>query len=84
MTLKLRSKGFAGRAMRERNVVICNVVEKVELFFLQHEPGSDRVDGSIAPSLIEETTVLVQRLKIVDICLGAQPVQTTNFKVGPL
>lgn len=38
----------------------------------------------IAPPLIEETTVLVQRREIVNICVGSQPLQAANLKVRPL
>lgn len=38
----------------------------------------------IAPSFVEETTILVERIEKIDISLGSQPVQVTNFKVGPL
>lgn len=70
--------------MRERNMIVCNVVEEVDLFLFQHKSSSNGVDRSIAPSLIKETTVLVQRLEIIKVCLGPQPVQVTNLKVGPL
>lgn len=39
MTLKLSPKSLAGRAVRERNVVVGNVVEEVELLLFEHESG---------------------------------------------
>lgn len=84
MTVKLCSEGLAGRAVCERDMVIGNVVKKVDLFFLQHQAGGNRVDGSIAPAFVKETAILVESLKIVEVCLRAQPVQVTDFKVRPL
>lgn len=71
-------------AVGEGDVVVSNILEEVELLLLKEKTSSNRVHRSITPSLIEETTVLVQRLKEVEIRLAAEPRQTTNFKVGPL
>jgi hypothetical protein len=40
-------------------MVISDVVEEVDFFFLQKQPSSNGVDGSISPSLIEETAILI-------------------------
>lgn len=42
------------------------------------------MNGSVAPSLVEETAILVQGLEEIGIGLGTQPVQATNLEVGPL
>lgn len=71
-------------AVSEGNVVVGDVVEEVNLLLLKEKTSSDRVDGSITPSLVEETTVLVERLKEVKVGLASEPRQATNLKVGPL
>lgn len=40
--------------------------------------------GRIAPSLVEETTILIQDFKEVKVGLRSQPIQVPNFKIGPL
>lgn len=42
------------------------------------------MDGGITPALVEEATVLVQLLEVVEVGLGSQPVQVANLKVRPL
>jgi len=42
------------------------------------------VNGSIAPALIEETAILIEGLKEVEICLGTEPLEVADFEVGPL
>lgn len=42
------------------------------------------MNWSITPTLVEESTILVKRLEVVYVGLGAEPVEVTNFKVGPL
>lgn len=71
-------------AVGEGDVVVSNILKEVELLLLKEKTSSNRVHGSITPSLIEETTVLIQRLKEVEVRLAAEPRQATNFKVGPL
>lgn len=61
-----------------------NIVEKVDLLLGQHQTGSDRVHRRIAPALVKETAILVERLEVVEVSLGAEPSETANFKVGPL
>lgn len=46
--------------MCEGYMVISDIVEEVNLVFFEKETGSDGVDWSITPSLVEETTVLVE------------------------
>lgn len=67
--------------MREWDMVIGNIVPEVNFFFLQHQRSGDGVNRCIAPSLIEETTILVQRREIVNVGIGSQPFQTANLKV---
>lgn len=73
-----------GRTVREGNMVVGNVVEEVDFLLLQHQGSSDGVNRSIAPALIEETTIAVQRIEVVEVGFGAQPVQVTDLEIGPL
>ena len=81
VTFQFRPQIIACWAMCERNVVVCNVVEKVNLFLLEHQTRGDGVDRSIAPALIEEATVTVQGLEVVDIGLRSEPVKVANLEV---
>lgn len=84
MALQVGSDLVARRAMREGDVVVGNVVEEMDLVLLQHKGGSDGVHGSIAPSLIEKSTVLVKALEEIDVCLRTQPIKVADLEVGPL
>lgn len=46
-------------AMREWNVIICDIVEEMDLVLVQHQASSNRVNWSITPALIEEATCLI-------------------------
>lgn len=70
--------------MGKRDVVVCDVVKEVDLLLLQQKSGSNGVDGCVSPSLIEETTIHVEGLEKVDVCLGSEPFKVTNLEVGPL
>jgi len=72
------------RAMREWHMIVGNLVEEVDLLLLQHDSGSNGVDGCIAPTLVEESAVPVQGREVVNVLLRAQPVQAANFEIGPL
>jgi hypothetical protein len=65
-------------------MVISNVVEEVNLVLLQEKTSGNRMDGCITPSLVEETTVLIEGLKEVEVGLASKPLKTTNLEVGPL
>ena len=75
---------LVGRAVCEWHVVVGNLVEEVDLLLLQHDGSGNGVDGCVAPTLVEETAVLIQGREVVDVLLGAQPFQAANLKVGPL
>lgn len=70
--------------MGERDVIISNIVEEVNLLFFQEKTGSNRMHGCITPTFIEESTILIKGLKIIEICWRTEPVEITNFKIGPL
>lgn len=82
-TLVLKAVVLTSRAVGEGHVIVRDVVEEVELVLVKHQASSNRVNGSVAPSLVEETTGVVQRGKEVDVCVRAQPVEVADLKVGP-
>lgn len=84
MAAKVDSCLLASGAVSEGDVPVGNVVEELNLALVEHQAGSNGVHGSISPSLVEETTILVERLKKVNVLLASQPLQAPNLKVGPL
>lgn len=81
MALQIQSRLLVRWAMGEGDVVVSNLIPELDLFLLQQQSGGDGVDGCVAPSFIEEATVLIERAEIVDVLLGPQPIQTSNLKV---
>ncbi len=81
---QFESEVFTRGTVRKRDVIVGNVVEKVNLLFSQEKSGGDGVDGSISPSFVEETSILVQRLEIIEVGLGSKPVEVADFEIGPL
>jgi hypothetical protein len=65
-------------------MVVGNILEEVNLLLLEKKTSSNRVDRSITPSLVEETTILIERLEEIEVRLAAEPGQATDLKVGPL
>lgn len=53
--------------MREGYVVVGNIVEEVDLLLLEGQSGGDRMDWSVSPAFVEETTVLIQLFKVINI-----------------
>lgn len=84
VTLVVQSDLLTGRAVGERNMVVCDVVEEVDLVLLQEKRSSDRVNGSISPAFVEESAVFVESIKVICVSLGTKPIKITDFKVGPL
>jgi len=84
VTLQFQSLLLAGWAMGKWNVVVGDVLEEVDFIFVQEKTGSNRMDWSIAPTLVEESTILVKRFEKVGVGFRSQPIEVTNFKVGPL
>jgi len=74
----------ARRAVREWDVVIGDVIEEMEFFLFEQEGGGDGVHRGVAPSFVEEAAVVVERVEVVEVGLGAQPVEVADFEVGPL
>ena len=72
------------RAMREWDMPVGDIVEEVDLFLLQGQSGGNGMDGGIAPSFIEEASVLVELVEEVEIGVRSQPIEIADFEVGPL
>lgn len=72
------------RAVCEWYVVVGDLVEEVDLVLPQCDCGGDGMDRCVAPSLVEESAVLVQRGEVVHVLWGPQPVKTADLEVGPL
>ncbi len=84
MAAELSTELLPRRAVGERNMVVGDIVEEVNLLLLEHETSGDRVHRRVTPSLVEETAVLVERLEIVGVRGRSEPVQAADFEVGPL
>ncbi len=67
VALELDSQIFTSRAVREWNMVVGNVVEEMDLVLVEQKTGSDGVDWSVAPALIEEAAVAIEGLEEVDV-----------------
>lgn len=70
--------------MREGDVIIGDVFEKVDFLLFEEQPGSNRMDGSVSPTLVEKATVMVEGFEEIKIGLGAQPVEVSDLEIGPL
>ena len=70
--------------MRERHMVVGDVIEKVDFFFFKHEGGGNGVHRRITPALVKEATCTVEVVEVVDIGVRSEPVQISNFEIGPL
>lgn len=75
---------FACWAMGEWDMIIRDIIEEVDLVLIQQQACSNGVNWRIAPALVEEATSVVEGVEIVNVSWGAQPIQVTNFKIGPL
>jgi hypothetical protein len=63
---------------------VANFIKEVDLLLFEHESGCYRVNRSITPSFIEEATVMIQRIEIIDVFRRPQPLKATDFEIGPL
>ena len=84
MAPQLQSQFLAGGAVRKWHMIIGDLVEKVDLFLFQKQACRNRVDRGISPPLVVETPFLIEKGEVVEIGLRAEPVEVSNFKVGPL
>ena len=67
MALQIQPQLFPCRAMREWYMVIGNIVEEVDFLLLEGQTGGDRMDWSVSPAFVKETTVLIQLFKVIYI-----------------
>jgi hypothetical protein len=68
----------------EWNVVVGNIVEEMDFVLVKEKTGSDRMYRSITPTLVEESTILVERLEKVEVGFRSEPIKVTDFEIRPL
>ena len=73
MATKVQPCLLSARTMREGYMIVRDFIEEVDLLLFQRDRGGNRVDWRITPSLVKETSIMVQRLKIIHVLLRAQP-----------
>lgn len=83
MTPKLQPRLLPRRAMRKWNMIIRNIIKEVNLLLLQHQSSSNTMHRSITPSLVEESSVLIQGVEVVRVCLASEPVEVADLEVRP-
>jgi hypothetical protein len=81
MAFQLFPQCVASRAMGEGNVIVCDIVEEVDLVLFQHQGCGDGVNGGIAPALIEESAVTVERVEEVKVGLRTEPVEIADLEI---
>jgi hypothetical protein len=59
VTFVVEAVAFVGRAVSEWVMVICDIVEEVDLLLFQHQRSSERVNRCITPALVEEAASLI-------------------------
>ena len=84
VAFEFESQILSSRTMCKWDMVISNVVEEVNLVLSQKKTGSNRVNGCIAPPLIEEATISVERVEEVNVSLRPEEVKVANLEVRPL
>ena len=57
MTFQIQACLLACWAMRERDVVVCNIIEEVNFRFVQHQARRYGMHRSVTPPLVEESTI---------------------------
>lgn len=75
---------LARRAVREGDMIVGDILKEVDFLLFQQQACGDGVHRGVAPTLVEETAILVELVKVVEVGRRAQPVEIPNFKVGPL
>lgn len=81
MALQLQSAILACGTMRERNVEVGDFVEEVDLLLLEQRGRRNGVHRSVAPSLVEKASLVIQVVEVVSVGIGPQPVQASDFEV---
>ena len=84
MTFAFVSHGIIIGTVREGYMPVPDVVKEMNLVLVQHQTGSNGMNGRVSPSLVEEAAILVQLVEEVEIWLRSQPVEIADLEVGPL
>jgi len=84
VTFQVQASLLSSRTVREWDMIICNVIEEVDFFFFEKQTCGNGVDWSITPTLVEEPTIFIKSLEVVQVGFWPEPVEITNFKVRPL
>ena len=84
MAFELEPQILPGRTMGKRDMVVRNVVEEVNFILLQQKAGSNGVHWGIAPPLVKESAISVQRFEEVDVSLRPEEVKIADLEVRPL
>lgn len=84
MALRINPCLLTSRAVREGDVIVCDIIEEVNFFLLQEETGCNGMNRRIAPAFIEKSTCLVERFEIIHVRLRSEPLKASNFKIRPL
>jgi hypothetical protein len=69
VALQLQPRLLPCRAVREWYVIVRNIIEEVDFLLLQEKTCGNGVNWSITPTFIEESSVLVEGLKEIQVCL---------------
>lgn len=70
--------------MGEWYMVVGDVIEEVDFLLLEEECGSDGVHGSVSPAFVEESTIFIKSIEVIQIGRRSQPVEVPNFEIRPL
>ena len=70
-----------GRTMRIWRMPVADLIEEVDLVLVKHQACCNRVDRCVSPSLIKESSVLIEYVKEVRVRLGSQPGEASDFEV---
>ena len=69
--------------MGERDVVVRDVVEEVDLLLFGEECSTDAVHRGVAPALVVEAALLVEEVEELRVCLAAPEVKVANLEIAP-
>lgn len=69
MAAEFETKILTRRTVGKWDVVVGDVVEKMDFILVEEEGGGNRVDGRISPAFIEETAISVERIEEINVCL---------------
>jgi len=62
---------------------ITDIVKEVDLTFVGEKCCSDRMDWCVSPSFIVETSLLIQMIKEVHVCLRTPEGERSDLEIGP-